>query len=216
MFGGAANDFSNDSPSVAANSWQSRFSAEARRLLLANVVILQRRTDESANAGEPVPNSRSHCRDAAVAFGLLQVRQFRVQRRDAAGAELVRSFQDTQFIQVYQVLSAVPAEATAEEFRAAGPAAEAAALTLGMRYELIGLLVFREIMPLSLVAQSTGSVAIQFWGKMHAWILEKRDAEGQPHLLEWFQWLIDQLEKRGRRAEPPAFACYRDWRAPAE
>jgi hypothetical protein len=153
---------------------------------------------------------------AAVVFGLLQGRQFRVQRRDAAGAELVRSFQDAYFVHAYQVLSALPANASAEEFRAAGPAVEEAALALGMRYELVGLLVFREIMPLSLVAQSTGSVAIQFWGKMRAWVLEKRVAEAQPHLLEWFQWLIEQLEKRNRRAEAPAFVRYRDWRPPPE
>jgi hypothetical protein len=153
---------------------------------------------------------------ATLVFGLLQVRQFRVQRRDAAGAELVRSFQDTEFIRAYQVLGALPENATAEEFRAAGPEAEKAALALGMRYELVGLLVFREIMPLSLVAQSTGSVAIRFWGRMRAWVAEKREADGQPHLLEWFQWLIEQLEKRGRRAEPPAFTLYRDWHPPSE
>jgi len=78
------------------------------------------------------------------------------------------------------------------------------------------LLVFREIMPLSLVAQSTGSVAVQFWGKIRAWVEEKRKTEEQPHLLEWCQWLMEQLEKRGRRAELPAFERYRDWRAPAE
>lgn len=114
------------------------------------------------------------------------------------------------------MLSSLPPNATAEQFRAAGPTIEEAALTLGMRYELIGLLVFREIMPLSLVAQSTGSVAVQFWGKMWAWAEEKRKAEAQPHLLKWCPWLMEQLEKRGRRTEPPAFECYRDWRAPAE
>jgi len=153
---------------------------------------------------------------AAVVFGFAQLRQFRVQRRDAAGGELVRSFQDAQFVRAYRVLSAVPADATAEQFRAAGAEVEEAALALGMRYELIGLPVFREIMPLSLVAQSTGSVAIQFWGKMRAWIIAKREEEGQPHLLEWFQWLIEQLEKSGRRAEPPAFVKHRDWRSPSE
>lgn len=153
---------------------------------------------------------------AAVVFGLAQLRQFRVQRRDAAGVELVRSFQDAQFVRAYRVLSAVPADATAEQFRAAGPEIEEAALALGMRYELIGLLVFREIMPLSFVAQSTGSVAIQFWGKMRAWVVEKRKEEAQPHLLEWFQWLIERLEEAGRRGEPPAFVRYRDWRSPSE
>src|SRR5678815_2553031 len=105
---------------------------------------------------------------ATLVFGQLQVRQFRVQRRDAAGVELVRSFQDTEFIHAYQVLGVLPENATAVEFRAAGPEAKEAALALGMRDELLGVLVFREIMPLSLVAQSTGSVAIQFWGRMRA------------------------------------------------
>ncbi len=153
---------------------------------------------------------------AAVVFGLMQARQFRVQRRDAAGAELVRSFQDAQFVGAYRVLSVLPVNATPEQFRAAGPAIEEAALALGMRYELMGLLVFREIMPLSLVAQSTGSVALLFWGKMRAWVEEKRETDGQPHLLEWCQWLMEQLEKRGRRSEIPAHMRYRDWQPPAE
>jgi len=153
---------------------------------------------------------------AAVVFGLLQARQFRVQRRDAAGAELVRSFQDAEFVEACRMLSVLPANATPAEFRAAGPQIEQAALALGMRYELLGLLVFREIMPLSLVAQSTGSVAVQFWAKMRAWVEERREVDGQPHLLEWFQWLIEQLEKRGRRQEAAAFIRYRDWQPPAE
>jgi hypothetical protein len=39
--------------------------------------------------------------------------------------------QDTEFIRAYRVLSALPENATAEEFR--GPEAEKAALALGMR-----------------------------------------------------------------------------------
>ena len=61
-----------------------------------------------------------------------------MQRHDAAGVELVRSFQDTEFIHAYQVLGVLPENATAVEFRAAGPEAEEAALALGMRYELLG------------------------------------------------------------------------------
>ncbi|MBA3961610.1 MAG: hypothetical protein H0X40_06885 [Chthoniobacterales bacterium] len=57
---------------------------------------------------------------AAVFFGLIQARQFRVQRRDAAAAELVRSFQDAQFTRASTLISALPANGTARVFCAAG------------------------------------------------------------------------------------------------
>lgn len=152
----------------------------------------------------------------AIGFGLVQIRQFRVQRRDAAAAELVRSFQDTQFTQAFRLVTTLPLNATAEQLRAGGAAMEDAALSIGMRYESVGLLVFRGIMPLSIVGQLTGGVAIELWSKMRAWAAHVREEKSRPHFFEWFQWLVEQLEKRGRRDEPPAYTQHRNWQAPPE
>ncbi len=59
---------------------------------------------------------------AAIVFGFVQIRQFRVQRRDAAAAELVRSFQDASFTQSFRLITALPDNATPEQLaRAVGP-----------------------------------------------------------------------------------------------
>jgi hypothetical protein len=152
----------------------------------------------------------------ATVFGLVQIRQFRLQRRDAAAAELVRSWQDVQFTQSFRLITTLPNGATAEQLRAGGAAMEDAALAIGVRYETIGLLVFRGIMPLSMVAELTGAVAIDLWSKMRSWVLLVREEQSREHFLEWFQWLVEQLEKIGRHAQPPAYLQHRDWARPRE
>jgi hypothetical protein len=49
-------------------------------------------------------------------FGFVPVRQFRVQRRGAAGVELARFFQDAQLIQAFRLIGSLPAVATVEVF----------------------------------------------------------------------------------------------------
>lgn len=152
----------------------------------------------------------------AIVFGVVQIRQFRLQRRDTAAAELVRSFQDADFTRSFRVVSALPNNASAAEVRAGGPAMEDAALALGVRYETLGLLVFRGIMPLSLVAQLAGATAIELWFKLPAWVVAVREEQSNEYILEWFQWLAEQLEERGRGKEAPAHLRYQKWRPPQE
>ena len=153
---------------------------------------------------------------AAVVFGLVQIRQFRLQRRDTAGVELVRSFLDAQFTQSYRLITSLPADASAEQLRAGDVAMEDAALIIGMRYEAIGLLVYRGILPLSLVSKLIGGVGIDLWSRIRAWAAGRREKQSREHFLEWFQWLVEQVERRGRSTEPPAYLEHRGWNPPAE
>jgi hypothetical protein len=89
---------------------------------------------------------------------------------------------------------------------------EDAALAIGMRYEAMGLLVYRGTMPITLVSELIGGVALDLWSRMRSWVAVVRETESRPHFLEWFQWLVEQLEKRGRSVEPPAYEQYRAWR----
>lgn len=153
---------------------------------------------------------------AAIIFGLEQMRQFRLQRRDFAAAELVRSFEDASFVQSFRLITALPNDASAEQLRAAGPAMEDAALSLGVRFEAVGLLVFRGVMSLSLVNELTGGVAIEIWSKTRAWTQFMRTEKSGPRFLEWFQWLVERLQKEGSPDLLPAFERHRDWRPARE
>ncbi len=151
---------------------------------------------------------------AAIAFGLAQIRQFRQQRRDALAVELMRSIQDTEFTRSLRILLTLPVDTSAEEFRARGPNVEEAAWALGAKYETLGYLVYRGIMPIELVEELVGGVGVHLWSRLRPWAESMRKEQGQPLLLEWYQWLAERLEERERPQAVPAYMRLRSWTAP--
>jgi hypothetical protein len=151
---------------------------------------------------------------AAIGFGLAQIRQFRQQRRDALAVELMRSIQDTEFTRSLRLMLTLPVDASLEDFRSRGPTFEDAAWALAAKYETLGYLVYRGIMPIELVEELVGGVGVHLWARLRPWALAVRDEQGQPLLLEWFQWLADRLQERNRPQALPAYVIHRGWRKP--
>jgi hypothetical protein len=151
---------------------------------------------------------------AAIAFGVAQIRQFRQQRRDALAVELMRSIQDAEFTRSLRLLLALPSGMSAAEFRALGPTVEDATWALCAKYETLGYLVYRGIMPIELVEELVGGVGCHLWARLQPWAKEMRAEQGQPLLLEWFEWLTDRLNERDRPAAVPAYDRLRDWKPP--
>jgi hypothetical protein len=141
----------------------------------------------------------------AVVFGIIQVRQARQQRRDVASVELMRAIQDAEFTHSLRLLGPLPPGATADEVRRGGEAYEAAAVALATKYETLGYPVFRGTIPLELVEELVGGVAIGMWQRLRGWAEAVRREQEQPLLLEWFQWLVQELEARGRAGQRPAY-----------
>ena len=153
---------------------------------------------------------------AAIAFGLAQIRQFRQQRRDILSVELMRSIQDTEFTRSLRVLLEIPIGSSAADIRALGPGAEDAAWSLSAKYETLGYLVYRGIMPFELVEELVGGVGVHLWERLYPWAAAVREEQGQPLLLEWFQWLAERLRERDRPQAVPAYHRLRDWRPATE
>ena len=78
-----------------------------------------------------------------VAFGLIQLKQHRIQRRELALIECARSFEDEGFTEAYRLISELPAGMTKAEFDKLGDKYESAAIRVGMKFETMGLLVHR-------------------------------------------------------------------------
>lgn len=93
------------------------------------------------------------------------------------------------------------------------PEFEDAAIALVAKYETLGYLVYRGIMPIDLVEELVGGVGVYFWSLLKPWALSLREERNQPLMFEWYQWLAEQMERRGRPLEQPAFERYRDWSA---
>lgn len=138
----------------------------------------------------------------AIIFGYLQVRQFQTQRRDLIAIELVRSFQDELLPLGYQMFHTLPAGTSADELKALGESYTKTALMIGMRYETIGLLVYRGIIPIDIVDELVGGVCLVIWQRINNWIFATREEIGHPALMEWYEWLARELEKRNNTTAP--------------
>jgi hypothetical protein len=152
----------------------------------------------------------------AIVFGLAQIRQFRQQRRDALAVELMRSIQDAEFTRSLRILLSLPDQISAAEFRARGEQLEEAAWALSAKYETLGYLVYRGIMPIELVEELVGGVGVHLWNRLRPWAETIRAEQGQPLLLEWFQWLAERLQERKRPQAVPAYLRLQSWTAPAQ
>lgn len=142
---------------------------------------------------------------AGIVFGLAQVRQFRQQRRDALAVELMKSIQDSEFIMAMRTLLQAPAEFPAQASSDAQSHLDDAAWVICARYETLGYLIHIGIMPMELVEQLVGGIGVHLWTRLRPWTAAIRQRHNQPLMFEWFQWLAELLEKRGRPSAVPAY-----------
>lgn len=148
-------------------------------------------------------------------LGLKQLRLFRNQRRDLAIMECARSFEDQDFTEAYRLLTVIEPGKTKAEFNELGDRYETAALRVGMKFETIGLLVYKGVVPMDAMEDLVGGAALLLWNILENWVVETRVAKGQPSLLEWYQWLVERLIERGEATRAPAFVAYKDWKFPS-
>jgi hypothetical protein len=148
---------------------------------------------------------------AAVVFGVVQVRHFGRQRRDAAAVELMRSLQDKEFTRAFRLIYALPEGIRARELRARGEEYEDAAFGISARFETLGLLVFRGSIPFHLVEDLVGGAVVGLWRRFRPWMEDVREEQAHRQLWEWFQWMAERLEERGRTEQAPAYERFRDW-----
>lgn len=148
---------------------------------------------------------------ATAIVGVYQLRQLREQRRDAAAIELMRSLQDTTFARAFLTVLELTAGASASELRARGPEVEEAAQILEFRFETLAQLVYRETISFELVEDLVGGAVLTIWDRLKDTVNQTRIEKNWPMFCEWFQWLAEQLEKRGRLEKIPAHLRLRDW-----
>jgi hypothetical protein len=148
-----------------------------------------------------------------AAFALIQLREWRRQRRENAAAELVRSFYNPEFARAVRLIRLVPDGCGATELRAKGAEYEEAAILVSFAFETIGLLVFRGVTPFSIVEELTGGLALLMWRKLERWQRDVRVESAQESWSEWFQWLAERLGERGGAAgQRPAHEAFSSWR----
>jgi hypothetical protein len=151
---------------------------------------------------------------AGVIFAVIQIRDFRAQRREAVAVELIRSFQNPDLAHAVNLIRELPDGVSAEELRSKGAEYQQAAVMISTTYETIALLVFRNMASFSMVRDLTGGLIVVMWRKLAPWMESIRAEQAQPSWAEWFQWLADQLALESDQKEAnPAYRRFADWRS---
>ncbi|HTO56722.1 MAG TPA: hypothetical protein VMJ74_02955 [Pseudomonadales bacterium] len=144
-------------------------------------------------------------------FGIIQLIEFRGQRRDLVAVELMRSFYNPEFSHAVTLIRALPDNVSAIELRERNADLERAALMVAMMYETMGLLVFRRIASFDLAQELTGGLIVVLWRKLGVWVATVRDEQSHPRFAEWFEWLAIQFGKPAH-VSSPAYVAFRDWK----
>jgi hypothetical protein len=75
----------------------------------------------------------------------------------------------------------------------------AEATAVGMFFEGIGILLKRKLIDLDLVDDMFTSPIKWAWEKMKDMTLEARKVRNQPEILEWFEYLYNEMKKREQK-----------------
>lgn len=147
-----------------------------------------------------------------IVFGMLQLKLHRKQSRDMAIVELARSFEDPDFTEAYVLVTSLDADISDEELRSQGPEYVAAAMRVGWKFETVGVLIYKRVVPMDAMADLVGGFSLKVWSILGEWAQEMRQKENQPEFFEWYQWLVERLEERGESTRDPAYEAKRSWR----
>jgi hypothetical protein len=145
-----------------------------------------------------------------TAFGLLQLYEYRQQRREAVALDLLSKFMGPEFSAAMIAITSLPEEATAESIRRAGPELERAANLMCTNFEAMGIIVYRRIAPFPLVTDMIGGIVIVSWRRLRPWIEAIREETRNPSDSEWFQWLAEQCERNASN-KVAAHVRHRGW-----
>lgn len=148
-----------------------------------------------------------------LAFGMLQIHDFRVQRRAQAAIEVVRSFNTPEFVHALRVVLSQPGDMTARDCQACSTDFEESSLQLSFTLEAVGLMVHRHMVALPMVWELMGGVVLDVWQRLEPWSQTKRAEYGNPKFNEWSQWLAERLaEYNACCPNTPAHELYADWK----
>lgn len=146
-------------------------------------------------------------------FAIVQLNEYKKRRRNEAAAELCRQFSQPELAKAVILLNTLPDGLGIEEFRKRGPEYEQAAQVMGMTFETMGLLVYKNMASFRTVHELAGGLLLMMWRKTGYWVKEVRVAENNPRFGEWVQWLVERINE----VEPdtrPAYEQHSGWKRP--
>lgn len=148
----------------------------------------------------------------AVVFGIIQLKQFNRQRKDLAALEVMRSMQTRDFTDSLVDINKIEKGLSRKLIQKNHQEIEGSILAFVTKFETLGFLVYRKVIPIDLVEELVGGECIRIWDKLDQYIQDFRIEENNPILLEWFEWLTYQFKKNERHKSLSALDKYPNWK----
>ena len=151
-----------------------------------------------------------------VVFGLVQLRQLRLQREAQAGIELLHPLQAPQAAEALMAIHSLPDGLNEEQLKERLGDGFGAVVAVLCLFESLGPLIARGHVPIDMYADSYRGITVLSWRKMRTYIEDQRK-QGWPNLFEWLQWLAERMEERGALStDIPAFDRFKSWQVGAD
>lgn len=148
----------------------------------------------------------------AIVFGLFQLRQYHLSRKRDSALILLNSYQSSEFFRGILTILSIPDGLTKKEIEeTVGDEIELVYLVMAT-WESIGILVFRNEIPMDMVDDvHSGPLALS-WQKLEPYVSGLREELQRETMFEWFQWLAERMRDREKGRPPvPAHIAHEEW-----
>ena len=150
-----------------------------------------------------------------VAFAIVQVRQYRRDRRRATAIELLHSFQTPAFAEALNIVYNLPDGLSREALETRLEGRFHVLYSLMTTWESLGILVHMGEVDLDLVEDFFSGPILISWRKLQRHVIDERVVTGRDTIEEWFQWLAERLQEREtKRPALPAHIEHHNWVPP--
>jgi hypothetical protein len=148
-----------------------------------------------------------------IIFGILNLRNFQKMRKREAAILMLNSFQTTEFVRGLLLIFSLPDEVNKADIDALPKDDYLALYVLLGTWERLGILVYRNEIPLELVEDAFSGTILSSWQKLQAFIIQFRVDVQRETGFEWFQWLAERVKEREQINSIPAYIAHKNWKS---
>jgi hypothetical protein len=148
-----------------------------------------------------------------VGFAIIQVKQYKLNKRREAALVLLHSFQTPSFAKALNLVYKLPDGLSKKQIEDHFGDDFHLVYALMTTWESLGILVYRGEIDLDMIDDFFSGPIIISWSKLRGHILEERSLLGRDTIEEWFQWLMERLlERESREPAIPAYIAHKEWK----
>lgn len=148
-----------------------------------------------------------------VGFAIIQIKQYKLNKRREAALVLLHSFQTPSFAKALNLVYKLPDGLSKRQIEDQLGDDFHLVYALMTTWESLGILVFRGEIDLGMIDDFFSGPIIISWNKLKGHIIEERLLLDRDTIEEWFQWLMERLlEQESKEPAIPAYIAHKKWK----